>query len=197
MERSGVEGCYRFLNRVWRIAYYFINDLPVETSEVDVTKLSGKDKELYRLIHHTIKRVTDDIATRFNFNTAISAIMELVNGLYHYKDKVEPREYNLAVVKEAISTVIVLLAPFAPHVAEELWEAIGQEESVHRAAWPEYLREALVQDEVTIVIQINGKVKEKLTVAAGLSQEELEQEVLANDKILGYERCICVHLIIA
>ncbi|MBS4024726.1 MAG: class I tRNA ligase family protein, partial [Clostridia bacterium] len=103
--------------------------------------------------------------------------------LYHYKDKVEPREYNLAVVKEAISTVIVLLAPFAPHVAEELWEATGQEESVHRAAWPEYRREALVQDEVTIVIQINGKVKEKLTVAAGLSQEELEQEVLANDKV--------------
>jgi leucyl-tRNA synthetase len=180
---QGVEGCYRFLNRVWRIACHFANDIASETAEVDIAKLSGKDKELCRLTHHTIKRVTDDIATRFNFNTAISAIMELVNGLYQYKDKVDPKEYNLAVVKEAVNTVIVLLAPFAPHIAEELWEAVGQEGSVHRLAWPEYQKDALVQDEVTIVVQINGKVKEKLTVAAGLTKEELEQEILANDKV--------------
>jgi leucyl-tRNA synthetase len=180
---QGVEGCYRFLNRVWRIAHYFVNDLFNVSVGVEVTQLSSKDKELYRLTHHTIKRVTDDIATRFNFNTAISAIMELVNGLYHYKDKVEPAEYNLAVVKEAISTMIVLLAPFAPHISEELWEATGQESSVHRVVWPEFRKEALVQDEVIIVVQINGKVKEKLTVAAGLSKEALEQEVLANDRV--------------
>ncbi|MDW7675146.1 MAG: leucine--tRNA ligase [Bacillota bacterium] len=180
---QGVEGCYRFLNRVWRIVHHFVKDIRGNEGVVQLDQLSPKDKELYRLTHHTIKRVTDDIATRFNFNTAISAIMELVNGIYHYKDKVEPEAYNLAVVKEAISATIILLAPFAPHVTEELWEGIGNSYSVHQVAWPKYLQEALVQDEATIVVQINGKIKEKLTVAAGLSKEALEKEVLALAKV--------------
>lgn len=180
---QGVEGCYRFLNRVWRITQFYANSIKSAENMVDTKNLSQHHKELYRLTHVTIKRVSDDISTRFNFNTAISAIMELVNGLYHYKDRVKLEEANLSVVREAISSVIVLLAPFAPHITEELWEGIGNKPSVHTVAWPKYKEEALVEDEVTVVVQINGKVKEKITVNAGLSKDELEQLVLNNEKV--------------
>ena len=180
---QGVEGCYRFLNRVWRACYQYADTIKGIVEPVDMSALSEKDKELYRLTHITIKRVTDDIGTRFNFNTAISAIMELVNGIYHYKDKVPANEQKLSVVKESISTLVVLLAPFAPHMAEELWVSIGNEGSVHLVKWPQHLPEALVEDQVTIVVQINGKVKEKLVVAANMSKEQLEQTVLANEKV--------------
>lgn len=180
---QAVEGCYRFLNRVWRITSAFADQIREVKGIVDLSQLNDRDKELYRLTHVTIKRVTEDVVTRFNFNTGISAIMELVNGIYQYKDKVDESEYNLVVVKESISSVILLLAPFAPHVTEELWEEIGYEESVHDQNWPEYKTEALVEDNVTIVVQINGKVKERLSVPAGLSKDQLEEHVMADNSV--------------
>ncbi|MDN5347294.1 MAG: leucyl-tRNA synthetase [Clostridia bacterium] len=181
---QGVEGCYRFLNRVWRLVYNYCHKVRTfGTGNAQATPLSAADKELKRVIHATIKKVTEDIEERFNFNTAISAIMEMVNAFYRYQDEVPPEEQNLGLVKEGLSTLIILLAPFAPHIAEELWQGIGREGSVHLESWPVYDPEALVQEEVTVVVQINGKVRDRIQVAAGLSEAELKKEALSRDKI--------------
>ena len=114
---QGVEGCYRFINRVWRIIGDFI-DVIREDQAIDTSKFTGEDKELWFMVNNTVKRVTDDVGQRFNFNTAISAIMELVNSLYYYKDKVADESKNSALLKVAIENMIIMLAPFIPHAAE-------------------------------------------------------------------------------
>ncbi|MCI8335738.1 MAG: leucine--tRNA ligase [Peptococcaceae bacterium] len=168
---SAVEGCYRFLNRVYR----FITDeadteLLKNAGSINKATLTKADKTVRRAVHSAIKRVTEDISDRFNFNTAISAIMEMVNALYAYKN--EP-ELNGSILKEGKETVVLLLAPFAPHMAEELWQELGHQTSVHKESWPGYDPEALVLDEVEIAIQINGKVKDRMMVAADLTADVL------------------------
>lgn len=177
---QGVEGCFRFINRVWRLVYNCVNDLSNHPEAfVDTDTLSVGDKNLRRLLHGTIKKVTEDIELRFNFNTAISSIMELVNGLYHYR---EAAEQNSKLLQESIDAVIILLAPFAPHLSEELWEGVGHQDSVHLRPWPQYDETALKAEEVEIVLQINGKVRERITISAGLSKEELEKAALETEK---------------
>ncbi|MGI9950839.1 leucine--tRNA ligase [Moorellaceae bacterium AZ2] len=181
---QGVEGCYRFLNRVWRLVYnYSTRVRGIQAGKGEIKPAGRADRELYRLIHATIKKVTEDIEERFNFNTAISAIMELVNGFYHYQDSVPEPEQNLPLVKEGLKKLITLLAPFAPHIAEELWQGIGQERSVHLESWPSYDPQALVTEEVTVVVQINGKVRDRLQVPAGLKEEDLKEAVLSREKV--------------
>jgi leucyl-tRNA synthetase len=176
---QGVEGAFRFLNRVWRlIAHYADLIADVVPYQASGAELGGAEKEVRRLTHYAIKKVTEDIATRFNFNTAISTIMELVNGLYVYKEKVNAAEQNLAVIKEALESLMVLIAPFAPHMGEELWEATGHQASVHLQQWPVFIPEAIVRDEVEIVVQLNGKVREKLILTANLSPQAMEEFVL-------------------
>ncbi len=181
---QGVEGSFRFLNRVWRLVYGYLEDVNQQkVTLVNTDALSADDKALRRLLHGTIKKVSEDIELRFNFNTAISAIMELVNGLYHYR---ESAYQNGSLLRESIETLIVLLAPFAPHLSEELWEGIGhpdKADSVHRQAWPTYDPAALEAEEKEIVLQINGKVREHLTVPAGITREELEKVALATEKV--------------
>ncbi len=173
---QGVEGSYRFLNRVWRLIYNYINDgKKINTG----AELTPADKDLRRLLHTTIKKVTDDIEQRFNFNTAISAIMELVNGLYPYREK---ERQNMALVQETIDNLIILLAPFAPHFSEELWQAAGHEGSVHLMPWPVYSEEALAADVIEVVLQINGKVRDRIMVDACLTAEELKEAVMSIDK---------------
>ncbi|HBT47145.1 MAG TPA: leucine--tRNA ligase [Peptococcaceae bacterium] len=180
----GVEGCYRFLNRVWRLVYNYSGKVRgVEAGQGEIKLGSRADRELYRLIHATIKKVTEDIEERFNFNTAISAIMEMVNGFYHYQDNVPEGEQNLPLVKMGLKNLVTLLAPFAPHIAEEMWQGIGEEGSVHLESWPTYDPQALKTEEVTIVVQINGKVRDRLQVPAGLREEDLKEAVLSRDKI--------------
>lgn len=178
---QGVEGCYRFLNRVWRLVEGFY--AKVKDLESNNQALSKEDKELRRIIHSTIKKVTEDIEQRFNFNTAISAIMELVNGLYHYKDNVSENEQNLALVKFGLKNLVLLLAPFAPHISEELWANLGGNQSVHLQNWPEYDPASLEMDEITLVVQVNGKLRDKISVPKGISREDLEAKVLAEPKI--------------
>lgn len=181
---QGVEGCFRFLNRVWRLVYSYADKLSqVEAGNEVRTK---EDKELRRVIHATIKKVTDDIGERFNFNTAISAIMEMVNSLYHYKDSVAEEDQNLSLVKTGLRSLSLLLAPFAPHIAEELWEALGGKESVHLQPWPEYLPAALVMDEISLVVQVNGKVRGKIEVPKDIEEEELKKQIMADSKIAKY-----------
>ncbi|MEE0776357.1 MAG: leucine--tRNA ligase [Bacillota bacterium] len=167
---SAVEGCYRFLNRVWRIV---TSHLELKDG-YDIAALSKEDKDIRRLIHTVMKKVTDDISQRFNFNTAISAIMELTNGLVGYA---ESKAVNEGLLKEGLETLILLLSPFAPHITEEMWEMMGHKESIMDLSWPRFDETALAVDEVEIVIQVNGKVKEKLVVPAGLDKGALEAHV--------------------
>lgn len=178
---QGVEGSYRFLGRVWRIVQHFAPMFNDNEKSYSVEDLSKDDKELRRVLHVTIKRVTDDIEQRFNFNTAISAVMELVNALYLYKDKVE--KPNVALVDEAIKRLIKLLAPFVPHITEELWQEIGGKESLYKEEWPKYDLEATKAEEVEVVVQINGKTRDKLVVPFGLSVQELEAVAMASARI--------------
>ncbi|SCJ81908.1 Leucine--tRNA ligase [uncultured Eubacterium sp.] len=174
---AGVEGSYRFLNRVYRLVSDFSQNYQGET---DYEIKSDADKELNYVLNTTIKKVTEDVGGRFSFNTAISSIMELVNELYKYK---ELEDANQAFMKKAIDTVVMILSPFAPHVCEEMWEALGYDQSLTAVSWPSYDEDALVRDTVEIVIQVNGKVKEKLNVANNLSREDLEKIALSNDKV--------------
>ncbi len=172
---AGVEGSFRFLNRVWRLVHYLLEDVAAQGRLVE----GPMEKEMQYHIHSTIKKVSDDIEGRFNFNTAISAVMELVNETYKYMDM----EYDHATMKEAVETVLTLLAPFAPHMMEELWEISGHEGSVHDLPWPSYDLAKTVRDVVEIVVQINGKVKERLTIERKTEKEAVEKLVMESDKI--------------
>ncbi len=176
---AGVEGAYRFLNRVWRLVYAYIDRLNESPA---LEEVSEADKETRRLTHYTIKKITDDVNQRFNFNTAISTIMEFVNWLYQYREKNPVR--NSSIEAEAVNTLVILLAPFAPHFAEELWHELGYTDSVHKQPWPGYDPAALVQAEVEIVVQLNGKVKSRMTVPADIDKDEMEKFVLEQDKIV-------------
>ena len=179
---QGVEGSFRFLGRLWRIVAHYQDDLAKGVTEYKAEDLSEAEKKLRYKTHQTIKRVSDDIEQRFNFNTAISAIMELVNALYLYKE--QNSTVNPGLIRETVTTLIRLLAPFVPHITEELWRgAIDADTSVHKQTWPVFKTEALEVSEVEIVVQINGKVKEKILADAGLSAKALEELVLGLDKI--------------
>ena len=173
---KAVEGSYRFLNRVFR----FIDDNKDKISldaKYDVSALTFSDKNLRYTLNYSIKKITDDIGIRFNFNTAISSVMELVNALYAYTGT------NDALVSEVCTKMIIMLAPFVPHITEELWQMIGGLGSVHSQKWPEFDESALVKDEIEIVIQVNGKVKDKMLISSGLTDDEIKETVLANEKI--------------
>lgn len=176
---KGVEGSFRFINRVYRMVYDFSQNY----SEVPESyEISGDaDKNMAYWLNYAIKKVSDDIGERFNFNTAISTIMELVNEMYRYKEGT----VNPGLFGTAIKDLIIMLAPFVPHVTEEMWEHLGYEGSVHDQNWPEYDEKALVKDTVEIVVQVNGKIKEKLDIAGGLSREEMEKTAMENEKVKG------------
>lgn len=177
---QGVEGSYRFLNRVWRLVTNCAADIKEVNLPVHFRELEPEARKLRFKTHSTIKRVSEDIEERFNFNTAISAIMELTNRLYSYR---EQDEQDLAVLKEAVDTIIILLSPFTPHICEELWQLCGHGDSIYHQAWPHYEEDALVQDEIEIAIQLSGKVRDRMTIATGLTKEELEKLVLAQPKV--------------
>ena len=179
---QGVEGSFRFLNRVWRIVAHFDGRLSLQQANYDPKELDDADRELRRVLHTSIKKVTDDIEQRFNFNTAISAMMELVNALYAYKEKQENPKQGL--VFEAVSALLRMLAPFVPHITEELWERLGGTEgSVHAQNWPAYDEEAMKVAEVEVMLQINGKGRERVIVPSEATKEELEAFALADPKI--------------
>lgn len=179
---QGVEGSFRFLNRVWRIIYTYMPQIEQKVTEYDVASLNETDKDLRRVLHSTIKKVTTDIDTRFNFNTAISSLMELVNALYGYKEAAQ--EINAGLVYEATSALVRMLAPFVPHMTEELWHvAFAAETSVHAEAWPVHDEAALKVDNVEIVLQVNGKVRGRLVVPAEATAAELEKIALADANV--------------
>ena len=174
---QGVEGSYRFLGRVWRIidAYHTY-------SEAGTTGALSKDETaLRRELHRAIKKITEDLDGRFNFNTAISTVMELVNAMYQYKDKHETINADLA--QELEEKLLLLLAPFTPHITEELWHEIGRDGSIHQQDWPTYEEAALAVDEIELAVQVNGKVRDKVTVPVGIDKDELQALAMASPKV--------------
>lgn len=174
---QGVEGCFKFLNRVYRL----VDELaPVAKLELEFGNLTKADKDMRAKTNNTLKKVTEDLNDKFGFNTAIAALMELINDLYKYK---ELEDRNDAVIKEAIKAVVVILAPFAPHLGEELWLMIGKEASVFDIGWPDYDKSAIQLDEVEIIVQVNGKVRNKINAPVGIDQDVMKNLALNDEKI--------------
>ena len=169
---KGVEGAFRFLNRVWRIA----------TEVAEATEFSSESeenrKELLRIIHRTIKRVTRDIE-RFHFNTAVSAIMELTSALIDYTEK----HGVTATVREGVEKLLLLLAPIAPHITEELWEKLGNPYSIHMQSWPKWDEELAKEEIITLVVQVDGKVRDRFQVPADITEEEAKEMALSSPKV--------------
>jgi leucyl-tRNA synthetase len=178
---QGVEGAYRFLHRVWAIIYKH----SAEINEVRPAGTEARGDRLYRKTHLTIKKVTDDIEREFHFNTAIAAMMEMVNEMYDYTaDGVDKKQ--LTVLRSAIDALTLLMAPFAPHFSDEIWESLGNRGSTANAAWPLYNPEAIVLSEITVVVQVNGKMRSKLMLPAGTSDRDIEAAALADPKVMEY-----------
>ena len=185
---QGVEGCYRFLKRVWRIFHDFLDDIKcVDIIHEDYETDSKELRELRRVTHVTIRRVTDDIQTRMQFNTAISAIMEFVNYLYTFRGSWDLTKDNtngaIPLVRESFNTLILLLSPFAPHIAEEMWSLLDHKTSVVQVEWPVFNKKFTITEELLIVIQLNGKVKQRINVSASASQEDIKSLALSDSKI--------------
>ncbi|ABW26077.1 leucine--tRNA ligase [Acaryochloris marina] len=168
-EGADVEGQFRFLNRVWRLVSEHAAQAKGKKAKVNKAKLSKTEKELRRSIHIAIKETSEDLDGDYQFNTAVSELMKLSNALSDSKEKASP------VYAEGVETLLLLLTPFAPHISEELWENLGHSESILGQTWPQVDEEALVADEITLVIQIMGKTRGTIQVPAGSSREDLEQ----------------------
>jgi leucyl-tRNA synthetase len=197
---AGLEGSWRFLARVWRLVDHWAETIGGEgiDSPDSCKELAPGERALRRKTHDTIRRVTADIEQRQSLNTAVSAMMELVNELYAFSDhtltgapgkhleddtahvgEAERRE-TICVVREAVEALTRMLAPFAPHAAEEMWEMLGHDTGLAAATWPSYNPDVAKADEIVIPVQINGKVRARLTVPADASEAELEQLALAD-----------------
>ena len=178
---EGVEGSFRFLCRVYRLVNEYIESIRGDVKDFGkVEARSAEDRSLNFILNSTIKKVTEDAGGRFNFNTAISSIMELVNEMYRYKNG----EINLALFNNAIETLLTLLNPFSPHITEELWSRLGHEDRLYGRAWPAYDESALVKDEVEIIVQINGKLKDKLLLPNNTEKEVVEEAARSSEKFI-------------
>ncbi len=188
---SGVEGAHRFLTRVWRLALNNIDFLGDKSTgrtkgSIDFDKLSGPGKDVYRKLHQTIKKVSGDILKRFNFNTAISSLMELVNLMYKYQDEVNDGDKNISLVRELNDNLLILLSPIAPFITEELWGIAGNTSSIHKVGWPGYDDKIAAEDMSTIVFQVNGKLRDRVEMPVGTSKEELENLALSSEKVKNF-----------
>jgi len=208
-KEQGLEGINRFLKRVWRLVNQEVGSsgqgsvvsaqgqgektklsstilanksstISLKYVELYRSELKGEERELQRVVHKTIKKVTEDIEERYHFNTALASLMELVNFLYQFPEKKTP------IYQETLSILILLLSPFAPHISEELWQRMGHKDSIVSQRWPFYREEFLKKEEITIVIQVNGKLRDKVQVQAGTEKEEIGKIALQRERIKKY-----------
>ncbi len=181
---QGVEGSHRFLQRVWRLVTDHLEDLRNVTPIDETSELKEPVKSVHRKTHETIKKVTSDIENRFHFNTAISAVMELVNETNQFLKTAKDKDAtSWSVVRKAIETTVILLSPVVPHITDELWRMLDRSEFLINVPWPNYSEEALVTEKKLIVLQVNGKVRSRIEVDASSSEKEIEERALADTKI--------------
>jgi leucyl-tRNA synthetase len=180
---QGVEGGYRFLNRVWRLTAEWMGRVKAAVAfDGDPDTLESAVRELYKKTHQTIMKVTRDIEDRYHFNTAISAVMELFNTMSAI-DEANDDPQTVSVMRLAVESLTLLLAPIVPHFAEELWESLGHTSSVLLAPWPSYMEAALEKDDLLIVIQVNGKLRSKFSVATDTPEEIIKQQALEDPRV--------------
>ena len=181
---AGVEGASRFLKRLWR-RVADNHTLLLEAADLKITmdEMETPERDLYRKTHETIQQITRGLDGAFTFNTAVAGIMELMNAVDQLKISEDSSRAAKAVYRDAMETVVLLISPFAPHIAEELWSELGHPKSVLQARWPEVNKRALERDVIEMVIQVNGKTRDKLQVSASASTESIEADVLALDSV--------------
>jgi leucyl-tRNA synthetase len=181
---TAVEGSFRFLRRIWRRVYETHALLQASASlKTDLAKMETPERDLYRKLHESIAKITHDLEGAFQFNTAIAQIMELMNAVDAMKVDAGSSESCRAVYRETIETLVVLISPFAPHVAEELWVELGHQPSVLSAPWPQVNEKALARDTIEIVIQLNGKIKNREVIPTRLTPREIEAHVLTLEPV--------------
>ena len=185
---KGVDGAHRFINRLWRLGLAVSEEAKGAKSFSGKVKLKGPLADLHAKTHETIKKVTDDVNNRFQFNTAIAAVMELVNliSLVQQNQDLEKDPNRAAVLREAMEAAVVLISPMAPHVADELWQRLGHEGFLIEKPWPEYDEAALVKAEKLVVVQVRGKVRAKLTLPSDADDEALKKAALDDEKVQGF-----------
>ncbi|MCX7816317.1 MAG: leucine--tRNA ligase [Syntrophales bacterium] len=178
---QGVEGIFRFLNRAWRIIVDYLDEIKNIPTCSSPEAIEGEIKALRKKTHQTVRKVTRDIEDRYHFNTAISAIMELVNALYATPKPSD--SLGLSVIRETIETLLKLLSPIVPHFAEELWSHLGMREMLCNTPWPEYDPAVATEEEITIVVQVNGKVRSRITVPADEEENTIKSLALADERV--------------
>jgi leucyl-tRNA synthetase len=187
---TGLVGSFKFLTRVWRLVDRWsaaLSRIPSPESRIpDDAALNPSERRVRRKTHDTIRRVTIDIEERQQLNTAVSAMMELVNDLYAFGESDGQRRETLAVIREAIEALVRMLSPFAPHTGEELWEMLGHRDGLVAARWPEFNAEVAKAEEIVVPVQVNGKVRTRLTVSAEASERELELMALADPAVIAH-----------
>jgi len=178
---DGVEGSARFVRRLWRMVWEHLEKGPVASApRQELISLSPAQREMRRLAHATLAKVTDDYGRRRVFNTAIAAIMELMNALQKFDDA---SEQGRAVRHETLELIVQMLAPIAPHVCHTLWQELGHQDALIDHPWPHPDPQALVQDRIEVVVQVNGKLRSKIEVSATAAKEEIERLALADATI--------------
>jgi len=177
---SGIAGIQRFLGRVYR---FFVRHAGNATAATASASLAPEARAIQRKLHQTIKRVTDDFQGRWHFNTCIAAIMELVNVLYAAEEKINQGAVPATLIAEVQRTLALLLAPFAPYLAHELWEMIGEKGSIFRTAWPKYDAALAKEEEIEIPVQVNGKLRSRVTVGVDADESTILALALADEKI--------------
>ncbi len=183
---QGVEGSFRFLGRLWRIFDEYAEDIRAVAPAAGPLELTGDVKALRRKTHQTIRKVAQDIEDRFHFNTAISAVMELVNILYSVRHPAKDDQTALSVVREALEAAILLLTPIVPHITEELWERLGKDKAAADMPWPDFDPAVASEEAMTIVIQINGKLRSRMTVPVDCDAEKIKTDAQADEKITAF-----------
>jgi leucyl-tRNA synthetase len=185
---NGLSGAVRFLNRVWRIVIE--NKDYISEEQIDYTKVSKEDKFLVRKLHQTIKRITDSIEDNYHFNTAIAGTMELVNEIYSYRSNVlgtgKETSESKKIFGETIRDIIIMLSPFTPHFAEELWEELNEDKDLFNVSWPKYNEKLTISDEVTMAIQVNGKMRGSITIDSNLSKNEIEKRAFEVENVIKH-----------
>jgi len=184
---QGIEGAYRFLNRIWRKALSWMDIIKDSVSfNGKIDEIEGEYKKLYKKTHETIKKVTADIEDRYHFNTVISAVMELVNTMYEINPEIKSEKIsdkNAAVMRFALESAVLLLSPIVPHFSEEIWSSLGHESSLFLNPWPSYREDALVKQELLIVVQVNGKLRGRFNIDVDADDNRIKETALSDEHV--------------